>query len=176
MSSDREVWDHWYRQAQAQGYRSRAAFKLIDIDDKRKVIRKVIASWMRAAAGSWCEVALQRVGPEGAVVGIDLQTVEWREAPPNLRLIEGDFLEASAESLLEGIESRQRGPIRFDVVLSDMMAYTTGSQATDHHASARIVERLLATLPALLQKAGISCTKSSKGNGRQNFSKNTRLL
>ena len=92
MSSDREVWDHWYRQAQAQGYRSRAAFKLIDIDDKRKVIRKgdrVLDAG--CAPGSWCEVALQRVGPEGAVVGIDLQTVEWREAPPNLRLIEGDF-------------------------------------------------------------------------------------
>ncbi|MEC7130035.1 MAG: SAM-dependent methyltransferase, partial [Planctomycetota bacterium] len=72
MSSDREVWDHWYRQAQAQGYRSRAAFKLIDIDDKRKVIRKgdrVLDAG--CAPGSWCEVALQRVGPEGAVVGIE---------------------------------------------------------------------------------------------------------
>ena len=67
MSSDREVWDHWYRQAQAQGYRSRAAFKLIDIDDKRKVIRKgdrVLDAG--CAPGSWCEVALQRVGPRGA--------------------------------------------------------------------------------------------------------------
>ena len=175
MSSDREVWDHWYRKAQAQGYRSRAAFKLIDIDDKRKVIRKgdrVLDAG--CAPGSWCEVALQRVGPEGAVVGIDLQTVEWRGAPPNLRLIEGDFLQASAESLLEGIESHRRGPARFDVVLSDMMAFTTGSQGTDHHASASIVERLLATLPALLREGGNLVYKIFEGERSPELLQKTR--
>ena len=111
---------------------------------------------------------------EGAVVGIDLQTVEWREAPPNLRLIEGDFLQASAESLLEGIESRRRGPTRFDVVLSDMMAFTTGSQGTDHHASARIVERLLASLPALLREGGNLVYKIFEGERSPELLQKTR--
>lgn len=175
MSSEREVWDHWYRQAQAQGYRSRAAFKLIDIDDKRKVIRKgdrVLDAG--CAPGSWCEVALQRVGPDGTVVGIDLQAVEWREAPQNLRLIEGDFLQASAESLLEGVKSTRRGPTRFDVVLSDMMAFTTGSQSTDHHASARIVEQLLATLPALLREGGNLVYKIFEGERSPELLQKTR--
>lgn len=175
MSSEREVWDHWYRQAQAQGYRSRAAFKLIDIDDKRKVIRKgdrVLDAG--CAPGSWCEVALQRVGPDGTVVGIDLQAVEWREAPPNLRLIEGDFLQATAESLLEGVKSTRRGPTRFDVVLSDMMAFTTGSQSTDHHASARIVEQLLATLPALLREGGNLVYKIFEGERSPELLQKTR--
>lgn len=175
MSSEREVWDHWYRQAQAQGYRSRAAFKLIDIDDKRKVIRKgdrVLDAG--CAPGSWCEVALQRVGPDGTVVGIDLQAVEWREAPQNLRLIEGDFLQASAESLLEGVKSTRRGPPRFDVVLSDMMAFTTGSQSTDHHASARIVEQLLATLPALLREGGNLVYKIFEGERSPELLQKTR--
>ncbi|MEO1597018.1 MAG: SAM-dependent methyltransferase [Planctomycetota bacterium] len=91
-----------------------------------------------------------------------------------MRLIEGDFLEASAESLLEGIESRRRGPIRFDVVLSDMMAYTTGSQATDHHASARIVERLLATLPALLREGGNLVYKIFEGERSPELLQKTR--
>jgi 23S rRNA (uridine2552-2'-O)-methyltransferase len=175
VSSEREVWDHWYRQAQAQGYRSRAAFKLIDIDDKRKVIRKgdrVLDAG--CAPGSWCEVALQRVGPDGTVVGIDLQAVEWREAPQNLRLIEGDFLQASAESLLEGVKSTRRGPTRFDVVLSDMMAFTTGSQSTDHHASARIVEQLLATLPALLREGGNLVYKIFEGERSPELLQKTR--
>ena len=108
------------------------------------------------------------------MVGIDLQTVEWREAPPNLRLIEGDFLQASAESLLEGIESRRRGPTRFDVVLSDMMAFTTGSQGTDHHASARIVERLLASLPALLREGGNLVYKIFEGERSPELLQKTR--
>ena len=109
MSSDREVWDHWYRQAQAQGYRSRAAFKLIDIDDKRKVIRKgdrvldagcALDRGVKSPCKEW-----DRKGPWWAST-----SKPWSgEKPPNLRLVEGDFLQASAESLLEGIESRRRG-------------------------------------------------------------------
>ena len=65
----KEVQDHWFRLAKEEGYRSRAAYKLIDIDDRKRLLRRgdrVLDAG--AAPGSWAQVAVERVGPKGEVV------------------------------------------------------------------------------------------------------------
>lgn len=121
----RQINDPFVAAARAQGLRSRAAFKLIGLDDRFGLLRpgaRVVD--LGAAPGGWTQVAVQRVGPRGKVVGIDLLPID---PVPGAQLIQGDFLdEAMPASLLALLG----GPA--DLVLSDMAPNTTGHTATDH--------------------------------------------
>src|SRR5436190_9241039 len=97
----REVQDHYFRQAKREGYLSRAAYKLIEIDDRKKILRygqRVLDCG--AAPGSWMQVASKRVGPKGVVVGIDLQAINSRSNQTNVRTVQGDFTTTTTEQLL----------------------------------------------------------------------------
>ncbi len=121
------------REAQRLGYRSRAAFKLIQIDDKLGVLKpgaKVVD--LGAAPGGWSQVAVERCAPGGRVVGIDLLTVD---ALAGALFLEGDFLEDDAPARLKQAVG---GPA--DVVLSDMAAPATGHAKTDHLRTMALAE------------------------------------
>jgi 23S rRNA (uridine2552-2'-O)-methyltransferase len=162
----REVQDHFFRLAKEEGYRSRAAYKLIEIDDRKRILRRgdrVLDAG--AAPGSWAQVAAQRVGPRGSVVAVDLKAIDRSDYPPNVRLIQADLRELSLEDL---------GGRAFDAIISDMAPDTTGDPSGDHFVSARLCNALLdragewlrlggnlvmkvyegADYPALLQRAG----------------------
>lgn len=131
----REVQDHWFREAKREGYRSRAAYKLIEIDDRRQVLRRGdVVLDAGAAPGSWCQVAARRVGPRGRVVGVDLKRMDRHLMPDHVDLVEGDLRDF--EPIAVGIE-------RFDVMLSDMAPDTTGDTFGDHHRSVRLCHELL---------------------------------
>jgi 23S rRNA (uridine2552-2'-O)-methyltransferase len=154
----RDIHDHWFREAKRQGYLSRAAFKLVEIDERREVLRKgdrVLDCG--AAPGSWLQVAARRVGRRGEVVGIDLQPIrhDFRDAP--VRCVEGDFTTIDVAELL-GEEGEP-----FDVVLSDMAPSTTGDPAGDHHASVRLVRAVLERCAALLRPGGKLVVKVFEG-------------
>jgi 23S rRNA U2552 (ribose-2'-O)-methylase RlmE/FtsJ len=104
----RQVQDHYFRQAKREGYLSRAAYKLIEIDDRKKLLSKgdrVLDCG--AAPGSWLQVAARRVGPKGEVVGIDLKPIGHTIDALNIRTIEGDLTSAEPEALLgEGLTNR----------------------------------------------------------------------
>src|SRR3990167_2592678 len=115
----RQLNDPYVQKAKTAGYRSRAAYKLIEIDDKFKILKrgsKVVD--LGAAPGGWTQVALERVGPKGSVVGIDLTPMEPIEGA---QLICGDF---SDLEVVEILRKRLEGPV--NVVLSDMAAPSTG--------------------------------------------------
>ena len=96
----KEVQDHWFRLAKEEGYRSRAAYKLIDIDDRKRVIRRGARVLDAGAApGSWSQVASKRVGPNGEVVAIDLKEINRANLPPNVRVLRGDLREITLEDL-----------------------------------------------------------------------------
>ncbi|NOG71993.1 RlmE family RNA methyltransferase [Roseicella sp. DB1501] len=122
---ERQLNDPYVRAAQAAGYRSRAAFKLTEIDDRIRLLRpgaRVVD--LGAAPGGWTQVALQRIGPTGRVVALDLLAMD---PLPGAIVLQGDFQEAAAErAVLEALA----GPA--DLVLSDMAPNTTGHGATDH--------------------------------------------
>ena len=157
----REVQDHYFREAKREGYFSRAAYKLIEIDDRKKVLHpgdRVLDCG--AAPGSWLQVAAQRVGAKGIVVGIDLQPIKHRFTQANIRVLEGDFTATAPEALLQSAGP----PLRpFDVILSDMAPNTSGDPSGDHHRSARLCEALLDRCGGLLRNGGNLVMKVFEG-------------
>ncbi|MCP3902907.1 MAG: RlmE family RNA methyltransferase [Planctomycetes bacterium] len=155
-----EVHDHYFHQAKREGYLSRAAFKLIEIDDRRTVLKRASRVLdCGAAPGSWLQVASKRVGGRGVVVGIDLQPIARPAGLGNVHIIQGDFTKIEPSVLLEPIGADRL----FDVVLSDMAPSTTGNRAMDHHRSVRLVEALLDRCPALLALGGHLVAKVFEG-------------
>lgn len=134
--------DQYFKQAKAEGYLARSAYKLIELDDRFKLIRprsRILD--LGCAPGSWLQVAAQRVGEGGVVVGIDLKRVA-HQMSAQVRTIEGD-LEATPPEML----TEPAGGL-FDLVLSDMAPNTSGHG--DDLVSARLCRSVLAILPGLL--------------------------
>ncbi len=122
---ERQLNDPYVARAKREGLRSRAAFKLAEIDDKFHLLRpgaKVVD--LGAAPGGWSQVAGQRVGAAGRVVAIDLLDMP---AIAGVAFLHLDFLDAAAPDRLKAL---LEGPA--DVVLSDMAANATGHRKTDH--------------------------------------------
>jgi 23S rRNA (uridine2552-2'-O)-methyltransferase len=122
---ERQLNDPYVARAKREGYRSRAAFKLLEIDEKYKILKpgqKIVD--LGAAPGGWSQIAAKVVGPKGKVVGIDLLPID---PMAGVEFIQLDFLDESAPGKL--IEMLG-GPA--DVVMSDMAANTTGHKKTDH--------------------------------------------
>lgn len=151
----REIQDHYFKQARRDGYRSRAAFKLIEIDDRKKVIRRGASALdVGAAPGSWCQVLSRRVGPRGTVVGIDLKAIDPTGLADNIRILEGDVNAASFEDL---------GGRSFDIIVSDMAPDTTGDPFGDHHRSVRLCSGLLDRARMWLKPGGNIVMKVFEG-------------
>jgi 23S rRNA (uridine2552-2'-O)-methyltransferase len=130
---ERQLNDPYVAQARSEGYRSRAAFKLAEIDDKVGFLRpgaRVID--LGCAPGGWLQVAVRRVNadgadasrPRGRVLGVDLQEVD---PVPGAEIHRLDFLEEGADAAVKAWFGGQA-----DVVLSDMAAAASGHPATDH--------------------------------------------
>ncbi|MEC8559314.1 MAG: RlmE family RNA methyltransferase [Planctomycetota bacterium] len=151
----KELHDHFFRKAKKESFRSRAAYKLIEIDDKRRILgRGDLVVDCGAAPGSWLQVASGRVGPRGRVLGIDLKAIDPNGLPSNVQVVEGDVFEADAPDLLGG---------KADSVLSDMAPDTTGSPSADQFRSARLCEQLLDRLPGWLRPGGACVMKVFEG-------------
>jgi 23S rRNA (uridine2552-2'-O)-methyltransferase len=121
----RQLNDPYVQAAKARGLRSRAAFKLIELDQRFRLLKpglRVVD--LGAAPGGWTQVALQTVGERGRVVALDLLPMD---PVPGATVLQGDFQEEVAE---RAVEAALDGPA--DLVLSDMAPNTTGHTATDH--------------------------------------------
>jgi len=156
---DRQLNDPYVTRAKREGYRSRAAYKLIEIDDKHRFLKpgaRVVD--LGAAPGGWCQVAAKRIGAaegKGRVVAIDLLAL----APiPGVDFIRLDFLspEAPAEvkALLNGAA---------DVVLSDMAANATGHRKTDHLKIMALAEAAAEFAREVLAPGGVFLCKVLQG-------------
>ncbi|MBK8008627.1 MAG: RlmE family RNA methyltransferase [Rhizobiales bacterium] len=132
----RQLNDPYVRKAHAEGYRSRAAFKLVEIDDKHKFLKRgARVVDLGAAPGGWSQVAAERIGVEighGKIVAIDLLEIE----PINgVEFAQMDFNDEDAPERLKAMLGGQA-----DVVLSDMAANTIGHRQTDHIKIVALVE------------------------------------
>jgi 23S rRNA (uridine2552-2'-O)-methyltransferase len=122
---ERQISDPYVARAKREGYRSRAAYKLIEIDDKFHLLKsgaRVVD--LGAAPGGWSEIAVRRVGAGGRVVGLDI--LEMKPIP-GVEFVKLDFLDPAAPDRLKEMLGGAA-----DVVLSDMAANTTGHRRTDH--------------------------------------------
>lgn len=152
----RQLNDPYVQKAKTAGYRSRAAYKLMEIDDKFKILKRgsrVVD--LGAAPGGWTQVALERVGPKGSVVGIDLTPMEPIK---DAHLICGDFCDPEVVKILtESLE----GPV--NVVLSDMAAPSTGHSQTDHMRIMTLAEEAFAFAQTTLTTGGAFVVKVLRG-------------
>ena len=150
----RQINDPYVRQAQAEGKRSRAAYKIIQIDEKFNIFQKGNSVLdLGAAPGSWTEVALDRAG--GVTVAVDILEMEDIK---NAIILKADLSDENSSNLIKKLNNE-----KFDIVLSDMAASTTGHKQTDHIRTQALAE--LAALYAIefLKPGGIFCAKVFQG-------------
>ena len=149
--------DEYVQRAQRDGYRSRAAYKLIDIDKRDRLLRPGMAVVdLGAAPGSWSQVAAQRVGKSGAVVACDLLEM----APlPGVTFVMGDFTQADIQAaILAGLNGRQP-----DLVLSDLAPNMSGIANVDQSRTMELCEAALEFSAACLKPSGRLLVKTFQG-------------
>lgn len=159
----RQLNDPYVQQAQAYGYRSRAAFKLLQIQDKFKVFKKgqTIVD-LGAAPGGWSQVLvhlIQKSSEPPCVFGIDLLEI------PSLSgalFIQGDFLDTDIQKVF-----RAEIPSEVHGVVSDMAASTTGHGHTDHWRTIVLAQEALSVAKTLLKPGGFFITKVFQGGADQ---------
>jgi 23S rRNA (uridine2552-2'-O)-methyltransferase len=155
----RHVADPYVQRAKALGYRSRAAFKLIEIDARDRLFAAgQIVVDLGAAPGGWSQVAAEKTGARGQVVAVDVLNL----APiPGVSFVRGDFTE---EAVLRDIE-RALGGQAVDLVLSDLSPNLSGVAATDQARSIALAERAVEFAVAHLSPAGALLVKTFQGVG-----------
>lgn len=153
---ERQLNDPYVARAKREGYRSRAAYKLLEIDEKYKILKpgqKIVD--LGAAPGGWSQIAARVVGAKGKVVGIDLLPID---PMPGVEFIELDFLDESAPGKLVEMLG---GPA--DVVMSDMAANTTGHKKTDHLRIIGLAEAAIYFAREILAPGGAFIAKVFQG-------------
>jgi len=151
--------DPYVQRAQAEGYRARAAYKLIEIDDRDRLLRPgAVVVDLGAAPGSWCQVAVKRCAPNGRVFALDLLPME---AVSGVDFLLGDFTE---DAVLEALEARLEGA-QVDVVLSDMAPNLSGVAAVDQARSIHLCELALDFARRHLRPGGHFLVKVFQGEG-----------
>ncbi len=149
--------DAWYKLAKREGWRSRASYKLIQIQEKVPVIRegdRVVD--LGAAPGGWSQVAVELAGPSGVVVGVDLDSIERLDGATFLR---GDMTRPeTVAAVLEAIGGSA------DVVISDMSPNISGAYSTDQARSVWLCENALAFAEKSLARGGTFVAKVFEGD------------
>ena len=162
--------DHFHQRAKAEGYRSRAAYKLAELQKAHRVLRKGqrvvdLGCW----PGGWLQVAAQAVGPGGRVVGIDLAETDPLENANTVALV-GDFTDPARQAEIREALGGQPA----DVLLSDAAPKLTGIRDRDRAAEEELLLAVEAALPALLQPGGNLLVKILEGPEAQAIDKRLR--
>jgi 23S rRNA (uridine2552-2'-O)-methyltransferase len=156
---DRQLHDPYVQRAQREGYRSRAAYKLLEIQDKDRLLRpgdRVVD--LGAAPGSWSQVAAHLVGPAGRVIALDILAME---PLPGVQVIEGDFREPE---VLEALRAALAGePV--DTLLSDMAPNLSGAAAVDLPRAMYLAELAVELAGECLKPGGALALKVFQGEG-----------
>ncbi|MEE3190700.1 MAG: 23S rRNA (uridine(2552)-2'-O)-methyltransferase RlmE [Pseudomonadota bacterium] len=151
--------DIWVQKAQQDGYRTRASYKLIELDDKDKLIRpgSVVVD-LGSAPGGWSQVVAQRVGEKGLVIASDILEMD---AIADVTFIQGDFTtEEVYDELVDVIDGR---PV--DLVISDMAPNMSGMSSIDQPGAMYLVELALDMARQVLKPNGSFVAKVFQGEG-----------
>lgn len=157
---ERQLNDPYVQEAKKLGYRSRSAFKLIEIDDKYEILKpgyRVVD--LGAAPGGWCQVASKRVKSEegkGVVVAIDMHSME---PMPGVIIFKKDFYDEDAPTVLIAALGGEQA----DCVLSDMATHATGHKQTDHINIIALVETGYVFAKSILKPGGTYLAKVLRG-------------
>ncbi|WP_445767967.1 23S rRNA (uridine(2552)-2'-O)-methyltransferase RlmE [Rheinheimera sp.] len=160
--------DHFVQKAQKLGLRSRAAFKLEEINQKDKLIKQgMTVVDLGSAPGSWSQFCVGQVGEQGTIIACDILPM----APINgVSFLQGDFRE---DEVLNALLSRIGGQ-NVDVVLSDMAPNMSGNDTTDQARSMYLVELALDMCHKVLKQNGSFVVKVFQGEGFEQYVKDVR--
>lgn len=151
--------DEYVKRSQRDGYRSRAVYKLIEIDEKDHLLKPgMTVVDLGAAPGGWSQYAAHKVGDKGRVIALDILPVD---AFPGVEFIQGDFREdAVLEQLMQTLGDRQ-----VDLVISDMAPNMSGQDAVDQPRAMYLAELAKALCDEVLRPGGDFLTKLFQGEG-----------
>ena len=162
------VTDPYVRKAQKEGYRSRSSYKLIELNERDRLIRPgMLVMDLGAAPGGWSQVASALVGDKGRVLATDILPMD---ALKGVDFVQGDFRE---ESVLEQILEHLHGD-RPDVILSDMAPNISGVDSADQASSIHLLELALDLVRRVLKPHGTFVAKMFQGAGSDDYLKELR--
>ena len=156
---DRHFQDEYVKRAKQEGYRSRAAYKLLEIEDKDRIFKRGMRVVdLGAAPGGWSQVVQGRVGPSGLVVALDILPME---PISGVIFIQGDFREDEA---VQALQAALKGrPV--DLVMSDMAPNTSGIATVDQPKAMYLAELALEFARGHLNPEGTLLVKAFQGEG-----------
>jgi len=155
----RQLNDPFVAEARRQGYRSRAAFKLLELADKDRLLRRgMTVVDLGAAPGSWSQVLRERLGPGSRIVAVDLLPMD---PLAGVNFIRGDFRQ---EETLRAVADAV-GAAKADLVLSDLAPNISGVESADQARSVYLGERALEFAMQALQPGGVLVVKGFQGAG-----------
>ncbi len=166
----RHVNDFYVKQSVEQGYRSRSAYKLMEIDDRDHLLKSGSALVdLGCAPGGWCQVALERMKGQGRIIGIDLLEMVGLNG---VDFVQGDFTEqATLNDLVERLQGNKA-----DLVMSDMSPNITGVIISDQARIYQLAELALEFSANWLKPEGIFLVKVFQGAGFEDFMKQMRSV
>jgi 23S rRNA (uridine2552-2'-O)-methyltransferase len=164
----RHVSDPFVKQAQRDGYRSRSAYKLIELNAKDRLIRPGMRILdLGSAPGGWSQVAGKLVGAKGRVLATDILPMD---PIPNVDFVQGDFTdEKVVEDLLGWLDGG-----RFDLIISDIAPNITGIDSADQASSMNFLELALDTVRKTLKPGATFAAKMFQGSGSDVYLKELR--
>lgn len=165
---DRHFKDEFVKQAQKEGYRSRAVYKLLEIQERDRLLKpgQVVVD-LGAAPGGWSQVALKSVGRKGAVVALDILPME---PIPEVEFIQGDFRE---DAVLQKLRNLLDGRA-VDLVISDMAPNVSGMAAVDQPRAMYLCELALDFAREVLKPGGGLVVKVFQGEGFDQYVRDLR--
>jgi 23S rRNA (uridine2552-2'-O)-methyltransferase len=164
----RQARDPYVRRAQAEGWRSRAVFKLAEINERDRLFaRGQVVVDLGAAPGAWCQYVAGAIGPGGRVIALDLLEME---PLAGVEVIRGDFHD---EAVFDELMTRA-GPGKVDVVLSDMAPNMSGVRGVDQPRAMQLAELALDFAGRALRPGGTFVAKLFQGEGFTEFVAATR--
>ena len=164
----RHVTDPFVKQAQIDGYRSRSAYKLIELDEKDRLMRPGMRVLdLGSAPGGWSQVAAKAVGAKGRVLATDILPMD---PIGNVDFIQGDF---TSDSVVEQIKA-WLGDGKFDLVISDIAPNLSGIDSADQARSIYFLELALDTVRLMLKPGANFVAKMFQGQGSDEYVKELR--
>ncbi|MEH0859964.1 MULTISPECIES: SAM-dependent methyltransferase [Halobacteriovorax] len=166
-----KVKDYYYKKAKKENFLARSIYKLEEIDNKYKVIKKgnnVLD--LGYFPGSWMQYTSKKIGPDGFAVGIDIKPVNKKLlGVKNIKLFEKSIFDVTTVEELDFDD-------RFDVVISDMAPNTTGVRSVDQLRSLNLIEQVFHHLPVFLKPGGNFVIKVFDGHEAQVFLKSQKNI
>ena len=164
----RHISDPFVKKAQLDGYRSRSAYKLTELNEKDRLIRPAMRIMdLGSAPGGWSQVAGKLVGAKGRVLATDILPMEPIK---NVDFIQGDFTdEAVVAKLLEWL-----GSGKFDLIISDIAPNITGIDSADQASSMNFLDLALDTVRQTLKPGATFVAKMFQGSGSDQYVKDLR--